>query len=375
MAKQAGSKKSSGVLPYVLAIAAVAAKIARGGATGRHAAGPEDRPVEPVPVTSQESEGTVKRLLHRLDRYQRERPWLAFPFGVVKKFAGDKAGYLAALVAYFGFFSLFPLMLAFTSILGFVVTDPQDQREFSDAAADQIPVVGDIIRDTAGSLEGSVIAIVIGLALALWSGLRIVDAMQNAMNDVWDLPRVVRPKLLERRLKGFLMLLVIGGGLVGSIVASNVAAFVDAIPGGGKVAIWAGTALISVLLYLVGYQLLTDAKLPWRDLWPGALFGGISWWALQTFGSAYITSQQESAGETYGQFASIIALFAFLFVAAQLSIVGAEISVVRARKLWPRSLVKGEFTEADLRAFEDLAASTLQDENYEVIVRPRSSPA
>lgn len=375
MAKQAGSKKSSGVLPYVLALAVVAAAIVRDAMTGRQATGREDRPVEPVPVTSSESEGTVKRLLHRLDRYQRARPWLAFPFGVVKKFAGDKAGYLAALVAYFGFFSLFPLMLAFTSILGFVVTDPQDQREFSDAAADQIPVVGDIIRDTAGSLEGSVIAIVIGLALALWSGLRIVDAMQNAMNDVWDLPRVVRPKLLERRLKGFLMLLVIGGGLVGSIVASNVAAFVDAIPGGGKVAIWAGTALISVLLYLVGYQLLTDAKLPWRDLWPGALFGGISWWALQTFGSAYITSQQASAGETYGQFASIIALFAFLFVAAQLSIVGAEISVVRARKLWPRSLVKGEVTEADLRAFEDLAASTLQDENYEVIVRPRSSSA
>jgi YihY family inner membrane protein len=368
-------KRGAEALSYVLAAAAVAAKASRDVAAKRRPSEPAapvpEVAVEPAP----EPEGAVKKLIRRLDGYQREHRWLAFPFGVVKKFAGDKAGYLAALVAYFGFFSLFPLMLAFTSILGFVVTDPEDQKEFSDAAADQIPVVGDIIRDTAGSLEGSVIAVVIGLALALWSGLRIVDAMQNAMNDVWDLPRVVRPKLAERRLKGLLMLMVIGGGLVGSIVASNVATFVDAIPGAGKVAIWGGTALISILLYLVGYQLLTDAKLPWRDLWSGAIFGGLAWWGLQTFGSAYISSQQESAGETYGQFASIIALFAFLFFAAQLSILGAEISVVKARKLWPRSMVRGEFTEADLRAFEYQAASTQQDESYEVIVRPRGGPS
>lgn len=359
--------KKAGVLSHVVAAAAVATRAAHQAIVGEK---PEaGRPAQPAPPP--EDEGAIKRLLRRLDEYQRERDWLAFPIGVVKKFAGDKAGYLAALVAYFGFFSLFPLMLAFTSILGYVVPDPEDQREFSDAAADQIPVVGDIIRNTAGSLEGSVIAISIGLLLALWSGLRIVDAMQNAMNDVWDLPRVERPKLVARRVRGILMLVVIGGGLIGSIVASNVASFVGAIPGAGKVAIWGGTALVSILLYLVGYQLLTDRSLPWRELWPGAIFGGLSWWALQTFGSVYISNQQQAAGETYGQFASIIALFAFLFIAAQLSILGAEISVVKARKLWPRSLVPGNFTEADLRAFEYQAAATRQDESYEVIVRPR----
>jgi YihY family inner membrane protein len=313
----------------------------------------------------------AKRRLRNFDLYQRERPWLAFPLGVIKKFNEDRAGHLASLVAYFGFFSIFPLMLAFTSVLGFIITDPEEQREFSDAAADQIPVIGDTIRNTAGQLEGSVIAIVVGLAVALWSGLRIVDAMQNALNDVWDLPRIARPKLVKRRLKGLLMLGLIGGGLVGSIAASNVAAFVDVIPGLGKVAIWAGSALVSILLYLLAFQLLTDTELPWRDLWPGAIFGGISWWALQTFGSAYIISQQQSAGKTYGQYAAIIALLAFLFLAAQFSILGAEISVVKARRLWPRSFTRGEFTKADLVAFEHLAASTQQDENYLIRVEPR----
>jgi YihY family inner membrane protein len=311
-------------------------------------------------------------MLAKIDQYQREHPWLGFPLGVVKKFSEDKAGYLASLVAYFGFFSIFPLMLVFTSVLGFVVTDPEAQQRFSDAAADQIPVIGDTIRDTAGQLEGSVVAIVVGLAVALWSGLRIVDAMQNALNDVWGLPRVARPKLVERRLRGLLMLGLIGGGLLASIAASNVAAFVDVIPGSGKVAIWAASAFVSILLYLLAFQLLTDRELPWRDLWPGAIFGGLSWWALQTFGSAYIISQQQSAGDTYGPFAAVIALLAFLFLAAQFSILGAEISVVKSRRLWPRSFTKGEFTRADLVAFEHLAASTQQDENYVILVEPRT---
>ena len=316
------------------------------------------------------SESAVKALIRKVDEFQRANQWAGFPLAVVKKFTEDKAGFLAALVAYFGFFSLFPLMLAFTSILGFVLPDPEDQQAFSDAAADQIPVVGDTIRNTAGQLEGSVLVIVVGLALALWSGLRIVDAMQNALNDVWDLPRIERPKLVKRRLKGILMLLLIGGGLVGSVAATNVASLVDVIPGGGKIAIWAASAAVSIILYVLSFQLLTDRDLPWKDLWPGAIFGGVSWWALQTFGSAYIVQQQESANEAYGQFAAIIALMAFLFLAAQLSILGAEISVVKSRGLWPRSLVKGEFTAADVAAYEFLAASTQQDEHYVVRVEP-----
>ena len=350
----------------------LALKAARDTMKGRSS--PEGSEAVPeLAATSASATGDdTPSLARRFDAYQRERPWLAFPLAVVKKFGEDKAGYLAALVAYFGFFSIFPLMLAFTSILGFVITDPDAQREFSDAAADQIPVVGDTIRDTAGSLEGSIVAVTIGVALALWSGLRIVDAMQNALNDVWDLPRIARPGLVERRVKGVLMLALIGGGLVGSIVASNLATFVDVIPGGGKAAIWAGSAAVSVLLYLFAYQLLTDVKLPWGDLWPGAIFGGLAWWALQTFGSVYIVSQQQSAGETYGQFAAIIALMAFFFLAAQLSILGAEITVVKSRRLWPRSFSDAGFTDADLAVFEYLAASTRQNESYEVDVRPTS---
>lgn len=337
-----------------------------------------DAPERPALVGSgppAEPDGKIARLRWRLDLAQRANPKLGFPLAVMKKFREDKAGYLAALVAYFGFFSLFPLMVAFTSVLGFIVTDPAEQQRFANAAADQIPVVGETIRANAGELKGSVLGIVIGIVVALWAGLRIVDAMQNALNQVWELPAIERPKLVKRRLRGLAMLGVIGGGLLGSIAASNVARVIDVIPGTGRFAIWGASALVSILMYLLAFQLLTDERLEWRHLWPGAIFSGIAWWALQTFGAVYVVRQQEAAGRTYGQYASIIALMAFLYVAAQTSILGAEISAVRAHRLWPRSLTKDNFTAADIDVFERLAGSTRQNLAYEVKVHPARPPA
>jgi len=365
-----GTGKKLGLLARLIGVVWIVAAVR--GVRDRRTSGSDGQgPADLSPPST--SAGDVHPLVARFDTYQRSRPWLAFPLAVVKKFGEDKAGHLAALVAYFGFFSVFPLMLAFTSTLGFVVTDPDAQREFSNAAADQIPVVGRTIRATAGQLEGSVIALVIGVALALWSGLRIVDAIQNALNDVWDIPRLERPNLAERRIRGVLMLALLGGGLVSTVAASSAARFLDVIPGAGKAGIWLASAAVSVLLYLFAFQLLTDIALPWRDLWPGAIFGGLAWWALQTFGAGFIVQQQESAGETYGDFAAIIALMAFFFIAAQLSIVGAEISVVRSRSLWPRSFAKGRYTPADLAAFDYLATSTQQDESYTITVSPGSA--
>lgn len=314
-------------------------------------------------------QGLVSRLRWRFDMFQRAHGAVGFPIAVFRKFSHDKAGHLAALVAYYGFFSVFPLMLAFTSVLGFVISDPEDQQRFADEAADQIPVVGDTIRNTAGQLDGSAIAVVVGLALAVWSGMKIVDAMQNALNTVWAVPRVARPNIAERRLRGVAMLALVGGGMVGSVVASGIGATLDVVPGAGRLAIAGGTAIVSIGLYVLAFKVLTDARLSWRSVLPGAVFAGMCWWALQTFGSTFIANQQRSAGDAYGQFASIIALFAFLFLASQLSIVGAEINVVLARRLWPRSLTSRNLTAADVRAFELLADSTRQDESYRVTLR------
>lgn len=367
--KGRGGDGKAGIIPSAVAALALV-KASREISTDRTASASDDADRAPRFASVPEPDGGGKKLLWRFDRFQREHVVLAFPIAMFKKFGQDKGAFLAALVAYFGFFSVFPLMMAFTSVVGFVVDDPDDQQRLADEAANQIPVVGSVIQDNAGTLEGSVWVVVIGLAVALWSGLRIVDAMQNAMNTVWDMPPYARPNTAERRLRSFAMLFLLGGGIISSIVVSSLATYVDVIPGAGKVAIWAGSAAVSITVFWLAYQLLTDMDIPWMRLLPGAIVGGLCWWALQTFGSPLISRQQQGAGDTYGPFAAIIALLFFLYLAALLSILAAEISVVSYRKLWPRSLVKGDFTDADIAAFELAAASTRQDPQYEVVLRP-----
>lgn len=328
----------------------------------------------PVPLPDVAPAKFSKRILWQVDRFQRTRPWAAFPLGVIKKFVEDKAGLLAALVAYFGFLSIFPLIMAFTAVVGFVAESRPSVRDALEGDAwDQIPVVGTTISDNAQSIEGSGIALVVGVLVSLWAGLKVVDAIQNAMNDVWDIPRTERPTLFKRRARGLIMLLLLAVGLIGGFAVNALASQLPDFPGVGQFFILAGTVALNIGVYLVAYQVLTDRPLAWGDLLPGAIVGGVCWWGLQTFGSLWIANQLKNAGDTYGDIAPVITLLAFFFIAAQLSILAAEINVVRAWKLWPRSLLEGHFTDADLVAYQHLADSTKQVAGYDIRVTPEAT--
>jgi uncharacterized BrkB/YihY/UPF0761 family membrane protein len=98
-----------------------------------------------------------------LDRFQRPRPWVAIPLAVVKRFGDCDAGNLAAAIAYYGFFSLFPLLMVLSSLAGYSLRDHPDlQQRLLDSALAQFPVVGAEIRTNVRSIQGSGLAVVIG---------------------------------------------------------------------------------------------------------------------------------------------------------------------------------------------------------------------
>ena len=98
--------------------------------------------------------GTAQRLLRRADEAQRNRPVLAFPFAVLKKFGDDRAGQMAALIAYYGFFSLFPLLLVFVTVVAFVIqNDPALQERLLDSALTRFPMIGPEIEANIGEIR------------------------------------------------------------------------------------------------------------------------------------------------------------------------------------------------------------------------------
>ena len=110
----------------------------------------------------------MKRLKDALERAVGRRP-LAFPYAVLKKFGEDKAGQLAALVAYYSFFSLFPLLLLLVTLTAIVLrNNPEMQRSVMDSAVSQFPIIGKDIASNVHGISKSGVGLVIGAIGALW---------------------------------------------------------------------------------------------------------------------------------------------------------------------------------------------------------------
>lgn len=327
----------------------VAAAVRRSPTTSASAPEPATNGIRPVHVVEAEPPDGGPGWLRAIDRWQRRRPVTAFPFAVVKKFSDDRAGRLAALISYYGFFSLFPLLLVLVTIAGFVL-GPEDAAELRDSALAQIPVVGSAITSGEG-LDGSVLALVVGLATALWAGLGCMQAAQDAMNAVWNVPRTSQPAFLPKRLRSLLTLVLVGGALVVGTATSQVAALLPALAGIGRIAGVAVTVVVNVGVTLLAFQLLTVGHRSWRALLPGALVSGVGYTVLQFVGTFFV-QRTVNANDAYGFFGIVLGLLSWLYLLAQLIIIAAEVNVVKAERLWPRGIVQDEPTRAD----QDVAA-------------------
>ena len=292
--------------------------------------------------------------VRRFDRFQQRHKWSAVPIAVVKKFGDDQAGSLAALVAYYAFFSLFPLLLVFLTVLGFVLQgDPSAQESIRTSVLGQFPIVGEKLDVQA--LHGSAIALVIGLATSLWAGLGVTAAARNAFDRVWAVPFKDRPNFWQSKLRGLLLLVSLGTLFIVATLASGL---VTGGLGRGPVVKVVGIVfalLLNLGLFFASFRLMTSRAVTTRELRAGVILAGIVWTILQALGGYYIGHVLKSSHGTYGEFAFVIALLIWLHLGAQMTLYAAEVNVVLSRRLWPRSLFGPPQASADQRALRALA--------------------
>ena len=303
-----------------------------------------------------------------IDRWQQARSLTAVPVAVVKKFSDDGASRLAALIAYWAFFSIFPLLLAFASILGFLLDgNPDFQQDVLDSTVAQIPVIGTQLSQDATSLKGSGVALAIGIIGAVWAGLGVTLAIGNALDVLWAVPQLDRPDYVHKRLRGLAILVVIGTAQILTTVIVTLARNGTIQPPAAGVASFAGSAAIDLAVFVTAFRTLTAASVTIRQVLPGAVLATIAWLGLQTLGGLYVEHVVAQANDTYGVFAAVIGLLSWLWLASQLSLVAAEVNVVLAHRLWPRSLFGG-LTTADERALRSAAAAEQRDRREHIAV-------
>ena len=299
--------------------------------------------------------------LERLDRWQRRRRWAGLAVGVGKRYAEDGVARHGARIAYYSFFSVFPLMLALVSILGFALDDNAALRQdILDSAYADMPVIGPFIRNDVGTIGGSGIALALGIAIALWAGLGVTLALGQALDRVWNIPPVAQPGWVARRVRGLAMLLAGGLALVASSVLGGVAASGHLEPAVTTAATLVLSLALDAVILLSAFRLLTAAAPPLRELLPGVALAAIGLLVLQAVGGRYVESTIGRATDTYGLFATVIGLLTWLSIAAQLILVAAELNAVRSLGLWPRSL-RGPLTDADRKTLEGYAHASVHD--------------
>jgi YihY family inner membrane protein len=306
------------------------------------------------------------RVVASMDAYQRRHRWLGFPLAVGYKFGDDQGPYLAALITYYGFLSLFPLLLLMVTILGYALQgDPDLQARLVSSAIAELPIIGSQLRDNVHALKGSGTALAVGILGTLYGCLGVAGATQNAFNRAWAVPRNERPNPIALRARSLLLLLVLGAGVIVTTGLSGLTTAAGAL--GATPSAWLGLAAIpmatvaNVALFMVAFRVLTASQIPWRQLRVGAITAGIGWQIVQMLGT-YLVTRLKGAPETYGVFGLVLGSMAWIYLLALVVVFAAEINVVAQRRLWPRALLapfsdRAQLTPADRQVYAAYAQS------------------
>jgi inner membrane protein YhjD len=313
------------------------------------------------------------QLLHATDRLQQRSPVLAVAVATWKKFSDNQAGNLAALIAYYAFASLFPLLLVAYSILDIISRrNPKLGKQLT-TALQHYPVIGMHLGGTTSQgLGKSGFALVIGILLTLYAGRGVAVSMQNAMNTLWEVPKFRRPGFPKNLLRSLGLIAVLGPGEIVTIALSSIAGGTGHLGGVlAKVAAFVVALLLNIVLFWLGFRIATSKEVSGRDMRPSAVMAAIAWQILQLIGGTFV---QHATNSAYGVFGVVLGLLAWFYLQAQITLYVVELDVVRSRGLWPRSLAPPPLTEADIRAYQTYAQTGLLRPELAVDVREEAPP-
>lgn len=297
----------------------------------------------------------VATFLGRIDAWQQRRRAISFLVATFVRYREDRGRQFGALLSYYGFVSLFPLLLVFATVLGFVLQDDAELRaRVLDTVYGRIPIIGAQLRESTSGLDANGWALAVGLVVSIYAGLAVVKHAQDALNLQWSLPWYRRPRFVERNGRALGALAVVGLGIVVATAATGVAAFLPALGGGGRVLGALVAIAVNMVVLTVGFRVLVKSDVGWRPLVPGGVLGGFTLWLLQLVGAEYVARVVVDASEVYGTFAVMFGLLAWIALLARVILLANEVNVVRARQLWPRSVLDGAPpSEGDRRAAEE----------------------
>jgi membrane protein len=265
----------------------------------------------------------------------------------VQDFTDDDCPTMAAALSYYTIFSLPPLLVLILLLLGAVM----DQRDVQNALEGQIgnlmgpagrEQITTILREA--HLPGSkgILATALGIGALLLGATGAFGQLQAALNRAWE----VKPDPAQGGLRSFILKRVFSFGmvlgvafllLVSLVVSAALSALGNALGGAlpGGLDEWVGQLLnlavsfaVITLLFATIFKVLPDARVPWRDIWPGAAVTAL----LFTVGKFLIGFYlgRTNPGEAFGAAGSLAVMLVWIYYSSMIVLFGAEFTQVWA---------------------------------------------
>ncbi|HXR49582.1 MAG TPA: YihY/virulence factor BrkB family protein [Verrucomicrobiae bacterium] len=293
----------------------------------------------------------IQALMQKLDRWQQRRQLIGFVFAVVRKYLDDEAGARAALLAYYGFLSLFPLLLILTTVFRIVLhNDPGLSGEIIHSAVSYFPALGQSLQENVHSLDKAGLTLVVGILLALFGARGVADVLQTSLDHIWQVPYSHRRHFPQSLLRS-LGIVIVGGvclavapvifGYALNFAPSRVVSVISALL----------TAVVMFWLLVWVIKFGSSARQPLHRIWLGAFVAVVALSVLQAIGGFIVGHELQRLDTLYGTFALVLGIIFWLYLQTQLLLLALEVDPVRAFKLAPRSF-QSPLTDGDRAAYQ-----------------------
>jgi YihY family inner membrane protein len=301
---------------------------------------------------------SIQDVIARFDRFQQKHRILGFPLAVFMKFGDDQAGNQAAIIAYYGFLSLFPLLLVFFSVVSIAAgnNDVLTHRVIA-ATVQYFPFAGQALQQNIHEYHRNGLGLVIGLLFTFYGARGIANAIQSTSNHIWQVPYSERPGFPWSMLRSFGIIIIGGAGLIGTSVLISFVTGVGQHSMSVKILLVLLVLAVNAVVFLVVSRLATANKIPLRALLLSAVLAAIFWQIIQAGASFLLLHQLQHASALYGAFSIVLGLLAWFYIQAQLFIYSLEIGVVKYTALWPRSILQKPLTAIDKKIYIRYAES------------------
>lgn len=288
-------------------------------------------------------------------------------YAIIKKYSQDNCGYLGAVISYYGFLSLFPLLVVFTSLAKLLLKNNSALRErVVNSTVHYFPIVGNQLQQSIRSPKETGVALIISLIIMLYGARGVASTLQYSLSSLWYIPQFKMPSFIKNLLRS-LGIIIVGG--VGLLIASLVSGY-TAIPGNAlfiKIITTSASLLLLWLTFIFIFKLALVGHKRVRQVIVGAAITAIGLQILQTLGGFIMVHELKGLSSIYGTFALVVGLLFWIYLQAEVLLYAAEVDVIRAYHLYPRSLL-GQLTSADKVVYRKQAGSKRQRAGEEIAI-------